>query len=94
MPKQIINTYKKNFNKVGAIALHTNPKARLSRDLIETEKLAKMMHIALGSGYEPSRETTYHCDIVLNCPRQGIDIWAETRSGKELWIMRNGRLVV
>jgi hypothetical protein len=94
MPKSITRTFKRNFDMVGEIAINTNPKARLSRYLIETEKLARMMHIALGSGYEPKRETTYHCDIVLDCPRQRVDMWVVTPSGKELWIMRRGKLVV
>jgi leucyl aminopeptidase (aminopeptidase T) len=94
MPKSVINIYKKNFNRVGEIAINTNPKAKLSRYLIETEKIARMMHIALGSGYEPSRETTYHCDIVLNCPRQKMDIWVETPKGETIWIMRKGKHVV
>ncbi len=94
MPKSVINTYKKNFDRVGEIAINTNPKAKLSRYLIETEKIARMMHIALGSGYEPNRETTYHCDIVLNCPRQKMDIWVETPKGETIWIMRKGKHVV
>jgi len=94
MPKSTIKNYRKNFEKVGELAINTNPKARLSRYLIETEKIARMMHIALGSGYEPSRETTYHCDIVLNCPRQKVDIWVTTPKNKVLWIMKKGRLVV
>lgn len=94
LPKSIINSYKKNFDMVGEIAINTNPKARLSRYLIEAEKIAKMMHIALGSGYEPGRETLYHCDIVLNCPRQKVDIWAITPARSRAWIMRKGNLVV
>jgi len=93
-PKSIINTYRRNFDMVGEFAINTNPKAKLSRYLIETEKIAKMMHIALGSGYEPSRETTYHSDIVLNCPRQKVDIWVETPKKEIIWIMRKGNLVV
>ncbi len=94
LPKSMIKSYKKNFDMVGEIAINTNPRARLSRYLIETEKLARMMHIALGSGYEPQRETTYHCDIVLNCPRQKVDIWVVTPTKETLWIMRKGKLVV
>lgn len=94
VPKNIINIYKKNFDMVGEIAINTNPKARLSRYLIETEKLARMMHIALGSGYEPNRESTYHCDIVLNCPRQKVDMWVITPKKEKLWIMKKGKLVV
>jgi len=94
LPKKIIASYKKNFDRVGEFAINTNPNARLSRYLIETEKLAKMMHIALGSGYEPDRETLYHCDIVLNNPRQKMNIFGTDKKGKEHWIIRNGKFVV
>jgi hypothetical protein len=94
MPKKLIKSQRRNFDRVGEFAVNTNPKARLSRYLIETEKLAKMMHIALGSGYEPGRETTYHMDIVINAPRQKIDLWGVDKKGCEHWIIRKGQFVV
>jgi len=94
MPKSEIASYKRNFNNIGEFAVNTNPKARLSRYLIETEKLARMIHIALGSGYEPGRETTYHCDIVINSPRQRLDIFGVDENGKEHWIIKKGKMVV
>jgi hypothetical protein len=94
MPKKLINNLRRNFNNLGEFAVNTNPKARLSRYLIETEKLANMMHIALGAGYEPGRETTYHCDIVINAPKQKIDLWGVGPKGKEHWIIKKGKFVV
>ncbi|MDD5162704.1 MAG: hypothetical protein PHD95_00685 [Candidatus ainarchaeum sp.] len=94
MPKSIIRSYRRNFQNVGEFAVNTNPNARLSRYLIETEKLARMIHIALGSGYEPSRETLYHCDIVINNPRQKMDIYGLSPDGKEHWIIRKGKFVI
>jgi len=94
LPKKEIDSNKRNFNRVGEFAVNTNPKAKLSRYLIETEKLAKMMHIALGAGYEPGRETTYHCDIVINNPRQKMNIHGFDAKGKEHWLIKKGRFVV
>ncbi len=94
MPKKLIKSLRRNFDMVGEFAVNTNPKARLSRYLIETEKLAGMMHIALGSGYEPGRETVYHCDIVINVPRQKIDLWGVGKKGNKHWIIKKGRFVV
>lgn len=94
LPKSEIASYKRNFERVGEFAVNTNPKARLSRYLIETEKLAKMMHIALGAGYEPGRETTYHCDIVINNPRQKMNIYGIDAQGKEHWIIKKGKFVI
>jgi len=94
LPKKLIRSQRKNFDRVGEFAVNTNPKARLSRYLIETEKLANMMHIALGSGYEPGTETTYHCDIVINAPRQKINLYGVGPKGEEHWVIRQGKFVV
>ncbi|GAI73338.1 unnamed protein product, partial [marine sediment metagenome] len=75
LPKDIINIYKKSFWKVGEFSINTNPKAKLCNYLIVNEKIARMIHIALGLGYEPDRKTTYHWDIVINSPRQKLDIY-------------------
>lgn len=94
LPAKIVRSYEKNFMRTGEFAINTNPKARLSRYLIETEKIAKMMHIALGSGYEPDRETLYHWDMVINCPEQKIDIYGVNGKGKKLFILKDGNFVI
>lgn len=93
LPASLIKSYERNFMQTGEFAINTNPKARLSRYLIETEKIAKMMHIALGSGYEPDRETLYHWDTVINNPRQKMDIYGISK-GKKHWILKNGQFVI
>ncbi|MEM4663011.1 MAG: hypothetical protein QXM75_03235 [Candidatus Diapherotrites archaeon] len=94
LPSKIVKRYKKNFYGVGEFAINTNPAAKLSRYLIVNEKLANMIHIALGSGFEPGTETVYHWDFVIDVPRQKINIKALTVSGKELYIIKNGSFVV
>jgi hypothetical protein len=93
IPQKIIDMKKKNFQGIGEFAINTNPKARLCDYLIVNEKIAKMMHIALGSGFEPDRATDYHTDIVFNAPRQKLDVYGVTKTGKELWILRKGKFV-
>ena len=90
LPKEIIDMKKRNFNNIGEFAINTNPKARLCEYLIVNEKIAKMMHIALGSGYEEDRSTDYHMDIVFDAPRQKLDVYGIDKAGKEHWILRNG----
>src|SRR3990167_10870121 len=87
LPKEIINMKKKNFERVGEFAINTNPKAKLCDYLIVNEKIANMMHIALGSGFEPDRDTIYHMDIVFNAPRQKLDVFGIDSKGKEHWIL-------
>ena len=94
VPEKILKNYERNFMKTGEFAINTNPKAKLSRYLIETEKIARMMHIAMGSGYEPNRETLYHWDAVINSPRQKNDIYGVNEKGEKFWIIKKGRFVV
>jgi len=93
LPQEIIELKKKNFERVGEFAINTNPKARLCEYLIVNEKIAKMMHIALGSGFEPDRSTEYHMDIVFNAPRQKLDVYGKDKEGNRVWILKNGEFV-
>ena len=90
LPQEIIDLKKKNFERVGEFAINTNPKARLCEYLIVNEKIARMMHIALGSGFEPDRSTEYHMDIVFNAPRQKLDVYGKDKQGNEHWILKDG----
>ncbi|MBI2647429.1 hypothetical protein HYW99_03040 [Candidatus Woesearchaeota archaeon] len=93
LPQEIIDLKKKNFERIGEFAINTNPKARLCEYLIVNEKIAKMMHIALGSGFEPDRSTEYHMDIVFNAPRQKLDVYGINKKGDKYWILREGEFV-
>jgi len=92
-PKEIIELKKRNFNRIGEFAINTNPNAKLCDYLIVNEKIARMIHIALGSGFEPDTATEYHTDIVINSPRQKLDIYGIDNDGKEHWIIKKGEFV-
>ncbi len=94
LPQEIIRMKKDNFERIGEFAINTNPKAKLCEYLIVNEKIAKMMHIAMGSGYEEDRSTDYHIDVVFNAPRQKLDVYGMDKKGKEHWILRKGEFVV
>jgi len=93
-PQEIIDLKKKNFNMINEFAMNTNPNAKLCDYLIVNEKIARMIHIALGSGFEPDRATEYHTDIVINSPRQKMNIYGIDENGKEYWIIKKGEFVV
>ncbi len=93
MPKSLIDMKKRNFNRIGEFAVNTNPTAELSDYLIVNEKIANMIHIALGSGFEPDTSSEYHYDIVINAPRQKLDIYGVDSKGKEKWILKKGKFV-
>jgi hypothetical protein len=91
MPKEIIALKKKNFNNIGEFAINTNPKARLTDYLIVNEKIAGMIHVALGSGFEPDRSTEYHYDIVIDARRQKLDIFG-LKGSEKIHFMKKGVL--
>lgn len=93
LPEEIIKMKEDNFENIGEFAINTNTKAKLCEYLIVNEKIAKMMHIALGSGYEDDRATDYHIDIVFDAPRQKLDVYGVGKNGKEHWILKNGEFV-
>jgi leucyl aminopeptidase (aminopeptidase T) len=94
LPKEIVNIYKENFNLVGEFAINTNPKAKLCDYLIVNEKIARMIHVALGSGFEAHRKTLYHWDIVVDSPRQKLDIYGIDKNKKIHWIIKKGDFVI
>ena len=94
LPKEIIDSYKRNFKRVGEFAVNTNPKAKLCDYLIVNEKIARMIHVALGLGFEPDRKTVYHWDIVVDSPRQKLDIYGVDKKNKIHWVIKKGNLVV
>ncbi len=93
LPKEIIKIYKKNFWNIGEFAVNTNPKAKLCDYLIVNEKIARMIHVALGLGFEPDRKTMYHWDIVVNAPKQKLDIYGIDKNKKVHPVLQKGEFV-
>jgi hypothetical protein len=93
LPQDLIDMKKKNFNMINEFAINTNPAAKLCDYLIVNEKIARMIHVAMGSGFEPDRATDYHTDVVINSPRQKLDIFGIDNDGNELWIIKKGEFV-
>ena len=87
--KDIVEMNKRNFMNIGEFAIGINPKARVSPYLIEAEKIDRTIHMALGSGYEPDRETTYHWDAVAGW-NQRLDI-AVTKRGESTVLLQEGK---
>ncbi|MBI4440265.1 hypothetical protein HY638_04810 [Candidatus Woesearchaeota archaeon] len=94
VPKEVVEMKKKFFNHIGEFAINTNPKAKICDYLIVNEKIAGMMHVAMGSGYEPDRATEYHIDVVVDSIRQKHDIYGVDKSGKKHWIKKRGKFVI
>ena len=93
LPQDLIDMKKRNFNMINEFAINTNPSAKLCDYLIVNEKIARMIHVAMGSGFEPDRSTDYHTDVVINSPRQKLDVYGIDENGKEHWIIKKGEFV-
>ncbi|MCK4521486.1 MAG: hypothetical protein KAU20_02850 [Nanoarchaeota archaeon] len=94
LPASITRMYKKCFNYIGEFAVNLNPKAKLCDYLIVNEKIAKMMHVAMGMGFDPDRKTMYHWDMVINSPRQKMDVYGIDSKNKIHWIIKKGKFGV
>ena len=94
LSKEIIALKKKNFENIGEFAINTNPNAKLCDYLIINEKIANMIHVAFGSGFEPDMATEYHMDVVIDSPRQKLDICGVDNKGKQYWIIKQGKFVI
>ena len=94
LPKEITNMYRRNFRKIGEFAINTNPKAKLCDYLVVNEKIAKMIHIALGAGFDVDRATIYHWDIVIDSPKQKMDIYGVDKNKKVHWVIKKGKFAV
>jgi len=94
LPQSVIDTKKRNYENIGEFAINTNPKASLCNYLIINEKIAGMIHVAFGSGFEADRSSVYHYDTVINAKKQKLDIYGVGKDGKKHWMMRQGILQV
>ncbi|MBN2368235.1 hypothetical protein JXC34_04400 [Candidatus Woesearchaeota archaeon] len=91
---EIIKLKKDNFNNIGEFAINTNPKAKLCDYLIINEKIANMIHVAFGSGFEPDAATEYHMDVVIDAPRQKLDLYGLDKNNKKFTILEKGKFVI
>ncbi|MFW6383018.1 MAG: hypothetical protein ACOCZQ_00075 [Nanoarchaeota archaeon] len=94
MPKELIDVRKKNFNSIGEFAINTNPKAEVCDYLIVNEKVADMIHVAMGSGFEDDKATDYHSDLVIDAKRQRLDIYGVDEAGNKYPLMEKGNKLV
>lgn len=92
LPKEIIKIKRANFNRIGELGINTNPKAKLCKYLVVNEKIANMLHVALGAGFEADRNTEYHYDIVIDAKSQKLDVYG-IKGKEKRWILKRGRLV-
>ena len=89
VPKDVVELNRKNFLNIGEFAVGLNPNARVSKYLIEVEKISRTVHVALGQGYDPDRPTTYHWDAVAGW-NQELTVTA-IKKGKGIPVLEDGK---
>lgn len=85
--EEILSKYGKEAKNIAEFGIGTNPKARISGNILEDEKVFGTVHIALGSNYDfgGKVKAPIHLDGIVKEPTVVID-------GK--YLFRNGNLVI
>ena len=85
--EEILSKYGKEARNIAEFGIGTNPKARISGNILEDEKAFGTVHIALGSNYDfgGKVKAPIHLDGIIKEPTVLID-------GK--YLFRNGNLVI
>jgi len=85
--EEILSKYGKEARNIAEFGVGTNPKARISGNILEDEKVFRTVHIALGSNYDFGGhvKVPIHLDGIIKNPTVLID-------GE--YLFRNGNLVI
>ena len=85
--KETLSKYGKEARNIAEFGVGTNPKARISGNILEDEKVFGTVHIALGSNYDFGGhvKVPIHLDGIIKNPTVLID-------GE--YLFRNGNLVI
>jgi leucyl aminopeptidase (aminopeptidase T) len=77
-------------DKIGEFAFGLNPKARLVKEFLETEKLCKTVHIAFGNNRDypgGKNMSANHMDFLMSKPTVEI----KKKSGEKVAVMKDGK---
>ena len=85
--EETLSKYGKEARNIAEFGVGTNPKARISGNILEDEKVFGTVHIALGSNYDFGGhvKVPIHLDGIIKNPTVLID---------EKYLFRNGNLVI
>lgn len=83
-----VESYRKNARHLGELGIGLNPKARVTGNMLEDEKILGTCHIAIGSNYDNDAEAFIHLDCIVKKPT----ITTLSRTGKKAVIMDRGRV--
>ena len=82
--------YARNARNLGELGIGLNPRARITGNMLEDEKVIRTCHFALGSNYDEDAPALVHFDGLVSEPT----ITAVMPNGKEIVVEREGELLL
>ncbi len=84
-----VESYRFHARHLGELGIGLNPKARVTGNMLEDEKILGTCHFAIGSNYDDDAEAFIHLDCLVSKPTITV---AKGKKGKPRAIMRGGTL--
>jgi aminopeptidase len=84
-----VESYRFNARHLGELGIGLNPKARVTGNMLEDEKILGTCHFAIGANYDDDAEAFIHLDCLVSKPT--ITVF-KGRGGKAKVIMKGGAI--
>jgi len=82
--------YARNARNLGELGIGLNPRARITGNMLEDEKVLRTCHFAIGSNYDEDAPALVHFDGLVSEPT----ITAFLPAGREVLVERDGELLL
>lgn len=84
-----IAAYEKNARHIGELGIGLNPRARVTGNMLEDEKILRTCHFAIGANYDNDAEAFIHLDCIVKEPT----ITVIGKTGRRREILHRGRIL-
>ena len=84
-----VASYVRNARHLGELGIGLNPRARVTGNMLEDEKIRGTCHVAIGSNYDNDAEAFIHLDCIVKVPT----IVVISPTGRRRTIMERGRIL-
>lgn len=88
-PGRRVDSYEKNARHLGELGIGLNPRARVTGNMLEDEKILGTCHVAFGANYDNDAEAFIHLDCIVKSPTIAVI----GKTGRRREIMRRGRIL-
>ena len=84
-----VASYERNARHLGELGIGLNPRARVTGNMLEDEKILRTCHFAIGANYDNDAEAFIHLDCIVKEPT----ITMISKTGRRREILRRGRIL-